>query len=450
MTPPMRTATILKQVYRFDVRSYVEQVRADGRAGLGAEERRRMAELYEDLTGLRERLDELTAPERAIARFAEIFFHAEWKLAVPSETPDQLVTRGGTPLDRRGKRYQPYANIRLLNDVLGTRRHAADRTVERRARQVVHRILTTWADFEEQTVSGRVIWAGHDVPAADVLAERIERLRRLGHRAAGVMPGLPPAGSQPPCDFECYLPPHGDGNTIEYLTALPQTTLHDEVTFLRTIHIVEATTWAILARVMAAAEWLRTRHWAFGERCLRRAADLAALQAETLVAMRRTLSVDRFLAFREATGDASAVQSLPAQLLLIHLFGIHPEKTEALAEATENNYLLLYLNPGFLPLRSLLQEAARAGDAGRTVLDAAHSLDTELFKWRRVHYGAAVRYLPPTGGGSGGTTGAPYLRGFYRDRLFDDDRVLLPQPPPSPPQHLDPSVRARPAFSAAN
>ncbi|MGG8406918.1 hypothetical protein ACM614_10010, partial [Streptomyces sp. 12297] len=267
---------------------------------------------------------------------------------------------------------------------------------------------------------------------------------------AGRAPALPPAAAEPPRHWRDYvLQPNGPANILEHLAVLPQTTQHDEVTFLRVIHLVEATTWGVLARVMSAAEWLRGGRWDYAAACLERAAELAAAQTAALLVMRRTMPVEHFGGFREATGDASAVQAYPTQLLHIHLLGVHPEKTGALGEATENAYVLMHQNPDFEPLRELLRWVPDEA-TGRQVLDAAHRLDEELYAWRKIHYGVALRYLPAETTGSGGTSGAPYLRSFYQDRLFDADRSLLPQHRFGQAAVLSPWVRSRSALSPYN
>ncbi|MEU9028665.1 hypothetical protein AB0D46_14240 [Streptomyces sp. NPDC048383] len=445
------TTTTLRAVLEFDVADYVRHARAEGRDHLDPELRAWMAEAYEDIVVLLALdRDRLTRQERAVLRFAELVFQAEWKLALPGgESPQEVAARGGGPLDRRGKRYQPYGNVRFLNHVLGTRAHAPDGAVERACWQAIRATAAGWRAYEQRTVEGTEKWAQDALPSAAQLTERIARLGSLVSLTAGRAPALRPASAEPPRHWQDYLLPHGRADILEHLAVLPQTTQHDEVTFIRVIHLVEATTWGVLARVMSAAEWLRAGQWEYATECLERAATMAAAQTEALLVMRRTMPVEHFHGFREATGDASAVQAFPTQLLHIHLLGVHPEKVEALGEATENSYVLMHQNPDFEPLRDLLRWVPDE-ESGQRVLDAAYRLDQELFAWRKVHYGVALRYLSPEATGSGGTSGAPYLRGFYQDRLFDADRTLLPQHRAAGTAVLDPWIRARSALSPFN
>ncbi|MER7464220.1 hypothetical protein [Streptomyces sp. NPDC097981] len=448
----MRTTATLRAILDFDLTDYVGNARAVGRDLLDPALRAWMAEAYEDTVALLALdRDRLSRSEYTMLRFAELVFQAEWKLTLPEgEAPQEVASRGGGPLDRRGKRYQPYGNVRLLNHVLGTRSHAPDGAVERACWQTIRATAESWRAYEQRTVDGTEKWAQDALPSDGQLTERIARLGSLVSLSTGRAPALCPAAPEPPRHWRDYvLTPHGPANVLEHLAVLPQTTQHDEVTFLRVIHLVEATTWGVLARVMSAAEWLRGGRWEYAAECLGRAADLAAAQTEALLVMRRTMPVEHFQGFREATGDASAVQAFPTQLLHIHLLGVHPEKAEALAEATENAYLLMHQNPDFEPLRELLRWVP-AEKAGRRVLDAAHRLDQELFAWRKIHYGVALRYLPTEATGSGGTSGAPYLRSFYQDRLFDADRSLLPQHRSGPSTVLSPWIRSRPALSPFN
>ncbi|MFE2285348.1 hypothetical protein ACFXDJ_14375 [Streptomyces sp. NPDC059443] len=448
----MRTTATLRAVLDFDLTDYIGNARAVGRDLLDPALRAWMAEAYEDIVVLLALdRDRLSRSEYAMLSFAELVFQAEWKLALPEgEAPREVASRGGAPLDRRGKRYQPYGNVRLLNHVLGTRSHAPDGAVERACWQTIRATAESWRAYEQRTVDGTEKWAQDALPSDGQLAERIDRLGSLVSLTVGRAPTLRPAAPEPPRHWRDYvLTPHGPANVLEHLAVLPQTTQHDEVTFLRVIHLVEATTWGVLARVMSAAEWLRCGRWEYAAECLERAADLAAAQTEALLVMRRTMPVEHFQGFREATGDASAVQAFPTQLLHIHLLGVHPEKTGALAEATENAYVLMHQNPDFEPLRELLRWVPEE-EAGRRVLDAAHRLDQELFAWRKIHYGVALRYLPTETTGSGGTSGAPYLRSFYQDRLFDADRSLLPQHRFGQSTVLSPWIRSRPALSPFN
>ncbi len=291
-------------------------------------------------------------------------------------------------------------------------------------------------------------WCGADLPDDAELTERIARLKALRARVARDVPPLA-AAPEPPARWSGYAGPAGRGNVLEYLVNLPYGRRHDEGAFLRTIHLTEVATWAILARVISAVEWIREGHAAGAVGCLDRATDLAEIQLDVLRILRRTLSVERFLAFREDTGDSSAVQSVGSQLLHIHLLGVHPRKVDALAAVRENEYLLLHRSRGFTPLWAALN-ALPPDETAAEVLAAAYRLDDALFRWRRMHLGLAHRYLPEDTAGTGGTSGASYLQAFYRDRMFDVGGRLRPYAGETRPITLEPRVRGRPAFFVHN
>jgi tryptophan 2,3-dioxygenase len=426
----MRAGAVVDAILGFDVAQYVAAARRDGRHKLDPVLRGEMATLYEDLRDVRARID-VPAEVRPQLRLAELLLESEWKLAGDEEP-------GGT----RGRRYQAYANNRLLSHVLGTRRHSSDAAIERRSRWALHTLVDSWLRFERSATE----WSRDMLPTDAELAERVDRLTHM-HAATAPHSPVPRIAPEPPSRWPDYLG-DGQGNVLEYLINLPQTTQHDENAFLRVIHLTETATWGMIARVVAAGEWLKKDHWDNAAHCLDRAAALAQVQLDAMLVLRRTMSVERFMGFRADTGSASAVQMLSGQLLQIHLLGIHPHKIEALSRVYENAFLLLHLNPEFEPLRTALRRVPTDHDTAAKVLTAAETLDDTLFRWRRVHLGMAHRHLPKESG-SGGTAGAPYLQSFYDDRLFNDG-ILAPQPqlPTRPP--LPNSVYARPIFSPLN
>ena len=128
--------------------------------------------------------------------------------------------------------------------------------------------------------------------------------------------------------------------------------------------------------------------------CLSRGANEFAVAQTLAMRILKTMPVENFLAFRDATGDASAVQSASNQLLLIHVLGVDREKVEALAAVPENTYVLQYANPRFVPLKRALQEMPGSGPGADLVLEQALRLDAEMCKWRASHYGSRHGTFP--------------------------------------------------------
>jgi tryptophan 2,3-dioxygenase len=446
----MKASSVVRAVLEFDVAEYVSTTRTVGRHYLDPELRNRMAELYVDLRDVLYASDAAFGrQELRVLRFAELVLQSEWKLADPSGTGCGAGTLNlfSGP---RGKRYQPYSNVRLLNQVLGTRRRASDASIEHRCRQVLRFLVRSWLAYERRSVQGTETWGWQRCPTPGEMEERVERVAALS-RETSDWPSLPRPQVSPPACWDDYVGAAGRSDTLEYLVNLPQTQQHDENAFLRVIHLTEVTTSGILARILGARTWLEKGRLPEAGLCLERAARLARVQLDVMRVLRRTMSVENFLGFRKETGDASAVQMTSSQALHIHLLGVHPLKVEALGAVPENSFLLLHLNERFQPLRSLLQEVPRGTEEGVAVLRAARDLDEALYAWRRLHLGLAHRYLPKDSTGSGGTSGAPYLSGFYQDRLFNPGGELFPHPVPVSSPSLDEQrARARSVFSPMN
>ena len=448
----MSALTTVREVLDFDVACYVSAARLTGRQHISREMRHRMAELYVDLQyAFLCQAPAISSREYRVLRLASLVLESEWKLAEssPAETPPPVA---GVPYGPRGKRYQPYANVRLLNYVLGTQRHSSDASIERRCRETLRFLLRSWLSYEEGTFCGTIQWGCEDSPSTD---EHRERLRRLG-ALLDQTSGWPQAGAptaKPPCNWEDYVGPKHQANILEYLINLPQTRKHEENVFLRVIHLTEVTTSGILARIVGTRAWLENGQWQNAAFCLERAAELARMQMDIMLVLRRTMSVQQFLDFRPDTGNASAVQMTSAQTLHVHLLGVHPNKVEAIRSAQENLFLTHYMNEHFQPLRELLRGLPKTDQAER-VLTAARDLDENLHRWRRVHLGMAHRYLPRNSAGSGGTSGAPYLSAFYDDRIFTTTGEFVPRSRSTVwhSQRLRTAdrVRARPIFSPFN
>ncbi|WP_329168771.1 tryptophan 2,3-dioxygenase family protein [Streptomyces sp. NBC_01267] len=134
----------------------------------------------------------------------------------------------------------------------------------------------------------------------------------------------------------------------------------------------------------------------------------------------RTLSPEQFMNFREATGAASAVQSLNFHLMELALFGYDPRKSEVFERI---DHLRMLNDPPYRAHWSL-RGAVLASDSPE--LSAAFAtVERSLMTWRGRHYGFGRLYLPRQLKGSGGTEGAGYLK-----RFVDKDSCLPGTPGP--------------------
>ncbi|MGW8942549.1 tryptophan 2,3-dioxygenase family protein [Streptomyces koyangensis] len=135
----------------------------------------------------------------------------------------------------------------------------------------------------------------------------------------------------------------------------------------------------------------------------------------------RTLTPELFLAFRDATGEASAVQSLNYHLMELVIYGYDARKTEAY---TRFDHLHELTVPPLRSVRPLREAVLKSGDP--ELLEAFGGIERTLTTWRGRHYGFGRRYLPGVKG-SGGTEGAGYLKRFvHKDNLVPEPITTAP------------------------
>lgn len=194
-------------------------------------------------------------------------------------------------------------------------------------------------------------------------------------------------------------------------TGFPQSNDHNEHVFLRSVHACELvfylvrwiacrTTLAVNARESDAAFWL---------------AQLATCAAllNGIFHVLKTLSPQQFMSFREATGAASAVQSVNFHLMEIAVYGYDPRKAEVFDRFS---HLQELNDPPFRHHRSLREAVLGASDP--KLIAAFAKAERILLTWRGRHYGFGRLYLSNDIKGSGGTEGAGYLKRFVDKNDF--------------------------------
>ncbi|MFE7575960.1 tryptophan 2,3-dioxygenase family protein [Streptomyces sp. NPDC057521] len=198
---------------------------------------------------------------------------------------------------------------------------------------------------------------------------------------------------------------------------------HDEHMFIRAVQACEIGFFLVRWTARRAAEALDhdRNEYVLHMMQLTWAAELLNVFFHAL----RTLTPELFMGFREATGNASAVQSLNYHLMELVVYGYDERKIETydrFAHLTPIN------DPLLREFTSLRDAAARARNADVHKVFAAS--EAPLHIWRGRHYGFGRRYLPEMTG-SGGTEGAGYLKRFVGkdglksgDRTDDVDRLL--------------------------
>ncbi|MFJ9691438.1 hypothetical protein [Kitasatospora sp. NPDC101183] len=187
----------------------------------------------------------------------------------------------------------------------------------------------------------------------------------------------------------------------------PRSDEHEEYIFLRSVQASEMVFFVLrrLATEVAAGMETFPARSAFRLAQANECAELVSAIFEALT----TLTPEAFMTFREATGQASAVQSMNYHAMEIALFGFDPRKAEVFARI---DHLVVFNDPDVQAHRSL---AAAAEDAENEMLTAGwRQLDRTMARWRGSHYRFARTYLPVGTKGSGNTEGAGYVRKFMK------------------------------------
>jgi tryptophan 2,3-dioxygenase len=179
---------------------------------------------------------------------------------------------------------------------------------------------------------------------------------------------------------------------------------HDEHIFIRSVQACEVTFFMIRWVARQAILVLEIDRAEFSFRMEQLAACSELLNA--IFHMLKTLSPELFMGFRDATGDASALQSLNYHLMELVVYGYDERKAETFAQFA---HLGQINNSQLRELRSLRDAARTSADPEVAALFSV--VERHLLQWRGRHYGMGRTYLPNITG-SGGTEGAGYLKRF--------------------------------------
>lgn len=194
---------------------------------------------------------------------------------------------------------------------------------------------------------------------------------------------------------------------------------HHEHVFLRAVHTCELAFYLIRYLAVAARRSVR-RADGRAPALMNQLVHYAALPNHVFHVL-RTLTPELFMGFRDATGGASAVQSLNYHLMELVLYGYDARKVEAYRKFEHLHELTVP------PLRSVpsLRDAVREADDPE-LAEAFDAVEHTLLTWRGRHYGFGRRYLPGMTG-SGGTEGAGYLKRFvHKDNLVPEHATVEP------------------------
>jgi tryptophan 2,3-dioxygenase len=396
--PTMMPSDFFGSLSGFDIQSYEERVQRSGRASLAAEQLlvSQISELADRAAALRGNWS--VARDRSLSGVVEVSrcFLAAQAYILTHEKP----------------RYEPYAAVPLLRHLLGIDSHQPLSATQRRIWTIFRLIAEDQVDFEMRALSGFLQPPRQDF---DPVVSR-ERVRLLQSALARI-----------PARFRMIVVPRAEeaGSTlaqiagdrtgsaiIRHLMVFPQTTCHDEVAFIRLIHMAECLFWGALIFVQRALSAIHARQYTDADRLLCSASEFAAPLIKIFHTV-QTMPPAHFLGFREATGDASAIQCQSWQKLDAHVYGVLPEKALVLATIPEVQHVLALANPTFVPLIQVIGQLAGTEEE-ETLASTIIELDHRIAAWRRFHEKQLAGktnpgYLPPEALGTGGTSGYGYL-----------------------------------------
>lgn len=349
---------------------------------------------------------------------AAVTLHDNWRVSndrslnATVEAARYFLSAQEYVLNQDKPRYEPYAMIRLLRHVLEVDRHRPLSATQRKIWAIFQRILLRQRDFEIRALSGTLDPEREQFESV-VSRARLKELaaaQALIPRRFGIV-ALPDIVED--AGDLCEIGGDRSGAAIvDHLLVFPQTTCHDEVAFISLIQMAECLFWGTLIFVRRALAAIHVGRLAQAVQLITAATEFAAPLIKVFHCV-RTIPPDHFLAFREATGDASAVQCQSWQMLDAHVYGVLPDKAPVLEAIPEVRHVLTLSNPHFVPL---VQVAGQLGgsEIETELTEAIIRLDHRLRAWRKFHekqlagltnYG----YLPPEAQGTGGTSGYGYL-----------------------------------------
>ena len=190
------------------------------------------------------------------------------------------------------------------------------------------------------------------------------------------------------------------------VTLLTVYTAHDEHLFVRVLQCYE-TTFSLVAAELRAAIVAAKVGDALRTASALRAAALTMDDATPLFSLVATMQIEAFMAFREYTDGASAIQSRSYKT--IESLCRRPEAARLAGpgyEATpEVRDRILAGQP------TLAETVAKASFSASDLADvraAMAAFETEVLDWRKTHYNIAIRMLGMKRG-TGYTAGVPYL-----------------------------------------
>ncbi|MEV6807703.1 tryptophan 2,3-dioxygenase family protein [Streptomyces sp. NPDC051132] len=332
-------------------------------------------------------------PDEEVLRLSERYDAA---VAGPDTEENEILRLLTRPFSRRLDipEYYRYTGLHVTGWYLARREDAYEASL-----LLLHALVTDLIALEERE-------AGRHETTVEEGAERVRRLTavldHLGRSPVGPDRTMASAGLVRRAGHDDVLV--RDLLVVNRCSGFRWSDKHDEHIFMRAVQACEIAFFLVRWTARRATEAIGRDRGAYLLRMsqLTSAADFLNVVFHAL----RTLTPELFMGFRDATGSASAVQSLNYHLMELVVYGYDERKAGIYQRFA---HLAPVGSPLLRAFTSLRDAAAGARDAD--VREAFAASEAPLHIWRGRHYGFGRRYLPEMTG-SGGTEGAGYLKRF--------------------------------------
>jgi tryptophan 2,3-dioxygenase len=199
------------------------------------------------------------------------------------------------------------------------------------------------------------------------------------------------------------------------VTLLTVSTVHDENLFVRVLQAYETSFALVVVELRAAIVALISRNVARATTALR-AAEAAMRDISPMFSLVATMRPEAFVAFREYTHGASAIQSrnykkIESLCRLPNAERISGPGYEAVPEVRGE------VASGQVTVEDALRAAALPANEADEVSTAMAAFAAAITDWRRMHHNLAVRMLGVRPG-TGYTEGVPYLAAAREESVF--------------------------------
>ncbi|CAN1551867.1 hypothetical protein MCEMSEM23_02219 [Rhabdaerophilaceae bacterium] len=400
-------------IARLSAREYMEASNTHGRAGIPSELRQLACVLYDHANSVLQNEMSLSFQSRKTYQLIADVFAAEKYLA-----------------DKDKPRYVHYTNMPLLDRFLleGEAFSASEKL--RASKKALSRIVLDWHSFEQDRLSAYQTDAlpsdiiGYENPTGT--GDRIKHLKER-ERTLKALTDFSAFGSLVDTQVVsadilkfssdwAYFSADPE-RSLTHLLCLPRSKWHDEMMFLRMIHVTECCYAGVIAVLAPLPQFVIKNDWTSATELLKNGLFFSDFLIRFWTIFETMPYASFFDGFREATGDASAIQSLRFQVLDSLTRGLGDPKRNALSHQPEAGYIARWEPPKEATLQGLCELAGKSGGDALEFIEIAESLDKDLLKWRSRHLGIARKYLPKEAVGTG-NEGVSYLEKNFREPLL--------------------------------